>query len=671
MLSLAPTLVRSIAWLVPIYWAFLMLGSFAVHGPLTDPETLRLLVWTVLAAASVKMYAGDRWPLIQAAFILLCAGIVRLLFAFNVYSLAGVAIALLAAGWMTFEHRRRLPAAAAAGPGQFTPVQPAAKPYSPPNYGQGGSAPSAPPPAGQGPAPAAARYDFGHKFKMPGHNFSQVLGMAETKERLLNAAFEIVNSEDGAKPRNGIMLDGDPGNGKTFLAEALAGELQLPFFGATYNDIATMWVGEAIEKITVLFQQVIARQPCVLFLDEFDSFMTARDSANASPEDKKLVNTLLTELVNLRKHKVVLIAATNHLDKLDSAGVREGRFDFKVEVPAPDLKAREGLLRLGIVKALGPQAIDVKVIESLAARWEGFSVVRLTSVCEELKDMRREGKFPAGVITFDTAMQAMRRIQGRSGKLPPEAKSVAEIIMPPESREKLNDLVYKMKNVYELEKLGGKLSPGFAFWGPPGTGKTEGAMALAKDSSWAFFSTSGADLLADFSLWDKIVRDARNCRPAIIFIDEADRVLGDRRYTNCAALTDKIMETLSGSKGRLHDVIVIAATNHFDRFDPAVVRGARFEEKIRFDVPDADQMRDYVGQKLGKLAGDRFGAHDHVSARAVAVLTGQSIANANAVLQKVIDVAALRVLRGGAAELRLSDVDEAAEAVFADLSADH
>ncbi|MGF6440500.1 AAA family ATPase [Paraburkholderia youngii] len=382
------------------------------------------------------------------------------------------------------------------------------------------------------------------------------------------------------------------------------------------------------------------------------------------------MNTLLTELVNLRRHKVVLIAATNHLDKLDEAGVREGRFDFKVEVPPPDLKAREGLLRLGIVKALGPQAVDAKVIESVAARWEGFSVVRLTSVCEELKDMRREGKFGAGVITFETAMQAMRRIQGRSGKLPPDAKSVAEIIMPSQSREKLNDLVYKMKNVYKLEEMGGKLAPGLAFWGPPGTGKTEGAMALAKDSEWAFFSVSGADLLANFSLWDKTVREARNCRPSIIFIDEADRVLGDRSYSNCAALTDKIMETMSGSKGRLHDVIVIAATNRLDRFDPAVVRGARFEEKIRFDVPDADQMREYVGQKLAKLAGDRFGSHDAVTERAVAVLSGQSIANANAVLQKVIDIAAVRVLRGSEPELRLSDVDEAAESVFADLSAD-
>ncbi|MGF6440501.1 AAA family ATPase [Paraburkholderia youngii] len=277
MRSLTKTSAYALAWLVPIFWACLMVGSFKVPGPLTEPETLRLLIWTVLAAASVKYYAGDRWPLTQAAFIVLCAGVVRLIFAFNVYSLAGVAIALLAAGWMTFEHRRRLPAPVAAltpASAPFTPA--AAQPYSPPNYAARGQAPSAPPAAGQGPAPASARYDFTHKFKAPGHNFSRVLGMAETKERLLNAAFEIVNSEDGAKPRNGIMLDGDPGNGKTFLAEALAGELQLPFFGATYNDIATMYVGEPIEKLTVLFQQVVARAPCVLFLDEFDSFMAAR-----------------------------------------------------------------------------------------------------------------------------------------------------------------------------------------------------------------------------------------------------------------------------------------------------------------------------------------------------------------------------------------------------------
>lgn len=662
MRSFFTSILRAFAWVAPVAWVFALLGSFALNRQLTDAESVRLLTWTVVAAGVVAMYAAGRWPIMQAAFVMLCVGVLRLIFVFNIWSLVGIAIAFVAAGWMTFEHRRRLSYSAQ---GPYSPAQSVGQNFTAaPQRGPAGSPSNAP--AQQ---PEAPRYDFSDKFMMPRHNFSDVLGMAETKERMLNAAYEIVNSEDGSKPRNGVLLTGDPGNGKTFLAEALAGELQTKFFSLTFNDIETKWIGEPIQKITEVFKQVVRNAPCVFFIDEIDSFLKERGASNGTAQDDRLVNTLLTELVKLRSHRVVLLAASNHLDKLDSAGVREGRFDFKIEVPAPDFEARKGILRLGIVKALGPQAVDATVIESLAQRWEGFSVVRLSSVCLELKDMRRDGEFAAGAVSFKMAMKAMRRIQGRSGKLPPDAKSVAEIIMPPQSREKLNDIAFKLKNVYELEKMGGRLPPGFVFLGPPGTGKTEGSMALAKDSEAAFFSVNGADLLADFGLWDKVVRDASNCRPAIVLIDEADRVLGDRRMSNCAALTDKIMETLSGSKGRMHDVIFIAATNHFDRFDPAVVRGGRFEEKVFFDVPDATQMRDYVGTKLGKLSGGRYGAHDDVTERAAVVLTGQSIANANAVLQKVIDLAALRVLRDGKAELRLSDVDEAAESVFADFSA--
>src|SRR6201999_3470848 len=133
--------------------------------------------------------------------------------------------------------------------------------------------------------------------------------------------------------------------------------------------------------------------------------------------------------------RVVLVVATNFIGKLDGAAIREGRFDFKIEVPAPDMEAREAILRKAIGESLGFSAIDAVAVTSLAERWAGFSASRLASVGGQLAEMRRDGRFGVGKVTFDLGMQAMRLVQGRKGKLPEGVKSIDEIIMPAVSRD--------------------------------------------------------------------------------------------------------------------------------------------------------------------------------------------------------------------------------------------
>ncbi|WP_175425847.1 AAA family ATPase [Trinickia violacea] len=495
--------------------------------------------------------------------------------------------------------------------------------------------------------------------------------MADTKQRLLRAAHDVLMDDDGnVEPRNGILLFGEPGNGKTLFAEALAGELALPFLQIAFGDTASKWINDTPEKIKAVFRTASETGACVLFIDEIDSFLKPRDGgANVHSMDRDVVNTMLTEIVNLRGSTVILVAATNFIEQLDTAGIREGRFDYKIEIPPPDLKARVNLIGHSICKNLGPKTVARATAEALASRWDGFSASRLSALGGQLREMHRDGQF-SGLVTFDVAMQAMRLLQGRRGRLPEMVKAVDDIIMPMASRNVLRDLAYRMKKVHRLEQMGGSLPRGLLFYGPPGTGKTQAAMALAKASGYAFLKTTGADLIARPDSWERLVREASDIRPAIVFLDEADDILTDRRYSNVATLTNRILTTLDGASGRIRDVIFIAATNHQDRMDPAAVRGGRFSEKVRFDVPERADMERYVSATLWRIANGQYSLERDILRQCMVVLAGRSIADADAVIAESVNRAATRAIRENVAEIRSADVVAAARSVLDDRIAD-
>jgi len=151
----------------------------------------------------------------------------------------------------------------------------------------------------------------------------------------------------------------------------------------------------------------------------------------------------------------------------------------------------------------------------------------------------------------------------------------------------------------------------------------------------------------------------------IVFIDESDDILRDRRYSNVASITNRILTALDGSDGRVRDVIYIAATNHIDAIDPAALRGGRFSERIFFDVPSSARLERYIVSKLRQMAGARYVIMPGVRDRLNEVLAGKSIADTEALLQRMIDTAAVRVLRHQVAEINSDDVSVAASAMFA------
>ena len=464
-------------------------------------------------------------------------------------------------------------------------------------------------------------------------SFKDVVGMAELKIKLAKAGHGIL-SNPGA--RNGILLTGEPGNGKTSMAEALAGELKLPIIDVAIGNFQSMWVGETTQKVMKVFDDAEKQAPCLLFIDEIEAVLVDRSKIQgADAEAAKTVSAMLKRLEDIRRKKVVVVAATNFLEKLDPASIREGRFDYKIEVLPPDYEARKFLL-IGALKSVD-SLVDTSGVERAAKRWEGFSVSRMRAIATEVLDQLKSKKID--VIGFNELAQALRNLNATQGdRIPENALTIDELILETDMRARLSKLANRMINIDEIEAMGGSVPAGVLFHGPAGTGKTIAAMALAKASKWAFLKTSGHDLLHSPTKIDDLMRLAKDIRPCIIFIDEADDVLADRRISIISKdVTNKLLTIMDGAGGKTKDILFIVATNAPDLIDEAMLRGGRFTEKVAFDVPGDAALHAYVSKWIANTKAplaDNFNAE-----AAVALLSGQSLANVGEILQSAVNEA--------------------------------
>ncbi|TMG97889.1 MAG: ATP-binding protein [Betaproteobacteria bacterium] len=205
-----------------------------------------------------------------------------------------------------------------------------------------------------------------------------------------------------------------------------------------------------------------------------------------------------------------------------------------------------------------------------------------------------------------------------------------------------------MKRAHETEVLGGTLPQGMLFWGPPGTGKTEVARALAKETGWSFLSTSGNELLSDPQAIDRLYRQAKETRPAIVFIDEADDVLMDRQFSAARSVTNKLLTIVDGAAGKVPDLLFIAATNHPQVMDSAALRGGRFTEKVEFAPPGEDDLALFIARWLA----DKGWQAQDTPQELARLLEGRAIADVQAVLQTAVNESIASAQRAGAAVTR-------------------
>jgi transitional endoplasmic reticulum ATPase len=185
----------------------------------------------------------------------------------------------------------------------------------------------------------------------------------------------------GIRPSKGILLHGPPGTGKTLLAKALARESETNFIAVKGPQLLSKWVGESERGVREVFRKARQAAPCIVFFDEIDALVPRRGGGGENQVTERVVSQVLTELDGIEELKgVVVLAATNRLDRIDQALLRPGRFDFLVELPLPDRDARRAIV--GIHTRGMPLADDVD-LDALAAKTHGLVGADLEALCRE------------------------------------------------------------------------------------------------------------------------------------------------------------------------------------------------------------------------------------------------------------------------------------------------
>lgn len=217
--------------------------------------------------------------------------------------------------------------------------------------------------------------------------FKDVAGIEEAKEELQEIVEFLKEPQKfqklGGRIPKGVLLMGPPGTGKTLLARAIAGEANVPFFSISGSDFVEMFVGVGASRVRDLFEQGKKNAPCIVFIDEIDAVGRHRGAGLGGGHDEReqTLNQLLVEMDGFESNEgVILIAATNRPDVLDPALLRPGRFDRQVVVSLPDIKGREGILRVHTRRIPIAEDVDISV---LARGTPGFSGAQLANMVNE------------------------------------------------------------------------------------------------------------------------------------------------------------------------------------------------------------------------------------------------------------------------------------------------
>lgn len=252
----------------------------------------------------------------------------------------------------------------------------------------------------------ATLFDKGAKVNI---NFGDVAGLDEAKVEVMEIVDFLKNPKKytalGGKIPKGALLIGPPGTGKTLLAKAMAGEAQVPFFSLSGSDFVEMFVGVGASRVRDLFKQAREKAPCIIFIDEIDAIGRARGKnvMMSNDERENTLNQLLVEMDGFGGDTgIIILAATNRPDVLDSALLRPGRFDRQISIDKPDVKGREAIFKVHLLPIKVSETLDVT---KLAEQTPGFAGADIANVCNEAALIAaRKDKQAVEMIDFQDAI---------------------------------------------------------------------------------------------------------------------------------------------------------------------------------------------------------------------------------------------------------------------------
>ncbi|MEM6522156.1 MAG: ATP-dependent zinc metalloprotease FtsH [Bacteroidota bacterium] len=274
----------------------------------------------------------------------------------------------------------------------------------------------------------AALFDAENKVKI---TFGNVAGLDEAKEEVKEIVDFLKNPSKftklGGKIPKGALLVGPPGTGKTLLAKAVAGEAAVPFFTLSGSDFVEMFVGVGAARVRDLFKQAKEKAPCIVFIDEIDAIGRSRGKGQmpgSNDERENTLNSLLVEMDGFSTDSgVIILAATNRPDVLDSALMRPGRFDRQISIDKPDIVGREAIFKVHLKPLKMSKDVDPK---KLAAQTPGFAGAEIANVCNEAALIAaRRDKSSVDMQDFQDAIdRVIGGLEKKSKIISPEEKKI-------------------------------------------------------------------------------------------------------------------------------------------------------------------------------------------------------------------------------------------------------
>ncbi|WP_152422867.1 AAA family ATPase [Halorubrum kocurii] len=449
----------------------------------------------------------------------------------------------------------------------------------------------------------------------PERSFDDVIGLSDVKERIkedvLIPARDDRFDEYGIGSVTGVLFHGPPGTGKTYVAKATAGELGYNYMEVDPSDIKSQYVGGGSENVNELFERAKTAQPTLIFIDEIDSIAGERsETGGMTQSERSMINELLGELSKLNESEddVIVVAATNTLDDVDTAIKRSGRFDTTIHIGAPDFETRYGILQSTLDD--GPPNeltnIDSDVIRSKTDGLVSSDMAEIgKSSIRKALAASQDGSTP--VVRVEYLLESIEEIVSKRQQDNSAAKMIQE---PPEidfndvagmdglKRKLSQTIIDPAENPEKYEQYGLDITNGVLLYGPPGTGKTYLSKAVAGELEFNLISITASDVV---SKWigegtqnvGELFETALDNQPSIVFIDEIDAIAsqrggGDRMHQDQKQIVNEILTGMSEVQGE--DVVVIAATNLRSSLDDALTRSGRFDETIEVPPPD-DEAR--------------------------------------------------------------------------------
>lgn len=418
----------------------------------------------------------------------------------------------------------------------------------------------------------------------------------------------------GIDPPKGVLLYGPPGTGKTLIAKAVANEAGANFYSIQGPEIMSKYYGQSEERLREKFEEAQKNAPSVLFIDELDSIAPKREEVTGEVE-RRVVAQLLTLMDGLSgRGQVIVIGATNRDEAIDPALRRPGRFDREIEIGVPDRGGRKEILQIHSrgMPIEGSEDDRDRLLSELADVTHGFVGADVASLAREaaMKALRRY--LPEIDLDKPIPAESLEKMR----VIPEDFKSALKEVEPSAMREVLveiprvtwndvgglGDIKMKLREAVEMplkdpdafKRLGIRPPRGILLYGPPGSGKTLLAKAVANESEANFISIKGPEVM---SKWvgesEKAVRmifkKAKQVAPCIVFLDELDAIAHRRGFDNDSGVSERVVNQLLTSMDgleTLEGVVVIGATNRPDMVDPALLRTGRFDRILLVPAPD-------------------------------------------------------------------------------------